>query len=45
MRRNCSKGSGSMAWVIFSGLLALGITAFLAREMPAIRREYLLMKM
>ena len=37
-------GAG-VAWIVFGGLVAVGVTVFILREVPAMRREMHILKM
>jgi hypothetical protein len=43
MKRNSR--SASKAWLAFGSLVALGITILVVKELPAMRREWRIMKM
>jgi hypothetical protein len=40
-----SRSGLATAWLAFGGLLALGITVMIMRELPSMRRELRLMRM
>ena len=45
MKENCTTRRGNRTWLLFSGLIALGITFMVVRELPALRRELHLLSM
>ncbi len=44
-KRLRSENTARNAWIAFGGLLALALIAMTVREIPAIRRELLLLRM
>jgi len=40
-----NENTAKNAWIIFGGLIALGIVAMTIRELPSLRREIRLMSM
>lgn len=40
-----SENTARNAWIVFGGLIALGIVAMTIRELPSMRREIRLMSM
>ncbi len=45
MRGEITRNPVSKVWLAFGGLLALGVTMLIIRELPAMRRELHLMRM
>ena len=45
MRHYRNGNGGSTAWWILGGLITLGLTLLVAREIPAVRRELRIMRM
>jgi hypothetical protein len=43
--KQSTKNTAAFAWLALGGLLALGFSLLIAREMPSIRREWRLMRM
>lgn len=39
------RNPAAMAWCIFGGLLAMGVTMLVVRELPSLRRELRLLRM
>jgi hypothetical protein len=45
MKTNGSRNGAQIGWLAVGGLLALGMTYFFIRELPAVRRELHIMRM
>jgi hypothetical protein len=45
MMKSNSRNTASIAWFALGGLLAVGFTVLVARELPSMRRELRIMRM